>query len=257
MCLIAPEAGSILCQFNQVANNRRAGAVKEISVLCRLVFIWECILYSNLTWMMIMMMRSKIHWMFLLGATLVAAMLMGLAACSDSQAARSSPGGDGTSLADSYVLVTQLRPVSREQYVAYQRSVYELCALILENNQRVAKPFPAMSNDFAGTRTTYASDGKRTVVRERVDTLDFVAGQTESTCEMRWSTRTNVTLTSDGKEQTPRAGENGAGHNGDSAQMSTAPGDAAPYAIAQILEPLSLSVGKPVDPALFALDIRQ
>lgn len=172
-------------------------------------------------------MRLNSHWITLAGVALAAVMSMGLAACSDSQAA------------GSYVLVTELRPASREQYVAYQRSVYELCAVILANHERVAKPFPEVSHDFFGTRTTYAGDGKRTVVRERVDKLDFVTGNGENNCEMRWSTLTSVTLT--GAGQKPSAHE----------------GAVAPYLVAQVLEPLSLSVGKPVDPALFVLDKRQ
>ena len=172
---------------------------------------------------------------------MVAAMMMALAACSESQAARTSTEPDGAGAEGSYMLVTELRPASREQYVAAQRSVYELCAVILATHERVAKPFPPRrrARVSVGTRTTYAGDGKRTVVRERVDQLDFVAEQAENNCEMRWSTLTQVRLTSDGKKQ---AGQGGV---------------AAPYAVAQILEPLSLSVGKPVDPALFLMDKQQ
>lgn len=196
-------------------------------------------------------MRLNMRWISLGSAALVFATLVALAACSDSQAARSSPEPGDTSLAGNYVLVTELRPVSRDQYVAYKRSVYELCAVILGNHQRVAKPFPAVSTEFFGTRTTYAGDGRRTVVRERVGKLDFVAGQAESNCEMRWSTLTNVTLTSDGRQQTAQRDENGKMH------LAALPGIraiTAPYAFAKVLEPLSLSVGKPVDPALFLLD---
>lgn len=188
-------------------------------------------------------MQSNIRWSALastaLMAAMVAAMMMALAACSDSQAARTSTEPGNTGADGSYMLVTELRPASREQYVAAERSVYELCAVILATHRRAAKPFPVLAPGFVGTRTTYAGDGKRTVVRERIDQLDFVAEQAENNCEMRWSTLTHVTLTSDGKKQ---AGQGGV---------------AAPYAVAQILEPLSLSVGKPVDPALFLMDKQQ
>lgn len=184
-------------------------------------------------------MQLNIRWTALASTALMAAMMMALAACSDSQAARTSAEPNGAGAESSYMLVTELRPASREQYVAAQRSVYELCAVILATHQRVAKPFLAVAPALVGTRTTYAGDGKRTVVRERVDQLDFVTEQAENNCEMRWSTLTQVTLTSDGKKQ---AGQGGV---------------AAPYAVAQILEPLSLSVGEPVDPALFLMDKEQ
>lgn len=181
------------------------------------------------------MKRLTIFW----APALMGAMLLALAACFDSHATPGAPD-PGAARADSYVMVTQLRPASPGQYVANQRSVYELCAVILGlgDHPRVAKPFPAVSDDAFGTRTTYASDGKRSVVRKRVDTLDFVGASEDSDCEMRRATLTSVTVSVTGDALSPLAQEDAG----------------APYVIAQVLEPVSLSVGKPVDPALFLLD---
>lgn len=225
-------------------------------------------------------------------------MLLALAACSNGNAARTTPAAPG-----SYVLVTQSRPASAEQFFARQRGLYDTCVAVASLGDTVAQPFPELPRDFVDWRTTYASDGQRVVVREVMYGLDFDEGAAAGTCAMRLSSRLSVTVTSQGREQTSDVDARGKVSIGASrpalldpmraARLAryTAPMivngvplkcsqddscivDPAVVLVAQgplpvqassrddaeegygtvvIVEPVSLAVGEPVDPALFGI----
>lgn len=232
------------------------------------------------------------------GRILGLAMLLALAACTNGNAARSTPAAPG-----SYVLVTQSRPASAEKFFARQRGLYDMCVAVASMNDAVAQPFPVLPRDFVDWRTTYASDGHRVVVREVMYGLDFDERAAAGTCAMRLSSRLSVTVTSHGREQTSDVDTRGRVHIGASrpalldpmraARLAryTAPMtvngvplkcskddscivDPAVVLVAQgplpvqassrddaeegygtvlIVEPVSLAVGEPVDPALFEI----
>lgn len=239
----------------------------------------------------------------LAGYVLCACACISLSACNNGNAVQGGAPAAGPAAPASYVLVTQARPASPEKYLAIQRNAYDLCVQALAARHVTAKPFPPVPEQLVKTRTTYASDGKRTVVREVLHKLDFYKGQMEGACAMRWSTLSNVSVVSDGQEQTAETDEDGkvqvdppqrlAAEPVRAARLArysaaktvngvrlkcrdadtcivdpavvlvaqrTSPVEAAsrsdavaPYNTPIIVEPVSLTVGKPVDPALFAL----
>lgn len=243
-------------------------------------------------------------WMRAKRVLLPAACLLALGGCNNGNAVQGDTPAATTAATASYVLVTQARPESPEKYLGIQRASYDLCAQSLRANHLAAKPFPAAPEKLINARTTYASDGKRVVVREVLYKLDFYKGQVQGACEMRWSTLSNVAVLSGGQEQTAETDESGKVQrnppspapaepvspsllasyslpktiNGvrlkcqadgscivDPAVVLVAwrktPTEAAsrsdpipPFNTPIIVEPVSLTVGKPVDPALFALE---
>jgi hypothetical protein len=221
---------------------------------------------------------------------------LALSGCSNGNAARSVAPAPG-----SYVLVTQSRPASAEQFFARQRGMYDMCVAVASLSNTVAQPFPVLPRDFVDWRTTYASDGQRVVVREVMYGMDFDDSAVAGTCAMRLSSRLSVTVTSSGREQTSDVDAGGRVHIGaprpalleplraarlarytapmivngvplkcskddscivDPAVVLVAQGplpvqassrdDAEEgYGTVLIVEPVSLVVGQPVDPALF------
>lgn len=163
-----------------------------------------------------MRMKIDLSMCCVLRGLALAAAGLSLAACNhgEADAVGASPPGAGAApsavvASTSYLLVTQARPEAPEKYLAIQRSTYELCAQALRQRGLVPKPFPVVPPVLVTARTTYASDGKRSVVREVTRKLDFVPGQLEGACEMRWSTLANVSVIGNGQEQTAETDEDG------------------------------------------------
>lgn len=215
-----------------------------------------------------------------------------------------SPCSHGHAASASYVLVTQTRPESPDKFFVHERSGYALCAAVARNQNIAVKPFPVLPPDFVSKRTTYASDGKRTVFREVAWKIDSRKGQAQQGCEMRLASESTTAVTSDGQERIADQREDGKVHVGTAqpapqepvrasllglytvpktvrgvalkcsasgscivdpalalvahgvrpAQAASRIDDTRTYGTALILEPVSLTVGKPVDPSLFVLE---
>jgi hypothetical protein len=232
-----------------------------------------------------------------LGPTL----LLLMSACDHGSATPSLPTG---AAAPSYVLVTQNRPESLDNYLAFHRARYGTCVVAANLRHEVVKPFPAVPRDFVDIRTTYASDGRRVVKREVLYGLDFVDDEKLTGCEMRVSSVWSVHLLSGGQQQFSESDAHGKVTVGEpepnrpeparasSSALYTIPRttngvrlqcsadnqcivdpaviavveEGSPvraaarieglptYGTAAVLEPVSLVVGKSVDPALFELE---
>lgn len=240
-----------------------------------------------------------------------AAVLMLIAAgCSKGNAAGvAAPAADTADTgpavkSTSYVLVTQVRPESPEKYRPQIRAFYELCAGVAKGMHKHVLPYPTLPSDFVAERTTYASDGKRTMLRTVSYDLNTEKMRPEHGCEVSiqkaWSTGliANGQLrsgdldphgqfhTSSGEApppESPRASRlamytvskqaNGVALKCDAedtcivdpAVALVARGrhpvlaasrndDTATYGTVLIREPVSLTVGKPIAPAVFAVE---
>lgn len=233
--------------------------------------------------------------------------LLALAGCNQGNAAHAAIPGTGAVATGNYVLVTQRRPESPEKFFARQRNMHALCVQVATRRGITPKPFPAVPDDFVQTRNTYASDGRRIVMREVLYALDFLPGQAGDACAMRLSSSTNMSILANGQLQSTHVDEDGAVHTDEPqpivaeavnpmfmapykvgkivnrvplkcdgasiciidpavalvaegsypVQASSRIDDVATYGTALILEPVSLSVGAAVDPALFLLGNRK
>lgn len=230
--------------------------------------------------------------------------LLALGACNDGKAARDAAPPGGIATPANYVLVTQFRPEQPEKFFEFFRASYDLCAAAANVSHIAVKPFPALPKDLILGRKTYASDGKRVVLRETASSVDFVKDNHKNDCEMRMTSHTNVSVISEGLDHKSFRDEDGKvtvdvpepydippldtsalsrfttartvnGVNlkcnslqlcivdpalavvrlsGEPAEAYTRVEGAGFGQTAMLTEPVSLVVGKPVDPALFALD---
>ncbi|MFC3457505.1 hypothetical protein [Massilia haematophila] len=158
-------------------------------------------------------MRVGLAWQLGGYALCGAVMVVGLAGCGKGNAAG---GADSTAPArkpgagkGSYVLVTQLRPESPEKFFPMERRAYALCAGLAQGKNLPVKPFPPMPSDFAWERSTYASDGERSVNRKLVHSLDLRKMKPESGCEVSLDSQLTVALTSEGQERMANQDEDG------------------------------------------------
>lgn len=231
-------------------------------------------------------------WMLVLAAA--------LPACSDGNAAGASAAGSGKG---SYVLVTQVRPETPEKSFPAARWGYKLCQAAARQMKVAVKPFPALPAGFVSERTTYASDGKRSMVRKVSYLIDGQATP-DAGCAMRLASVTTASVIEGGRERSADTDKDGKVHvdeveaappepvrassledrtqarrvNGvplkcgsDGAcivdpdvvlvaqgrrpvQVSYRIDDPRTHGSALVVEPVSLTVGKPVDPALFVLE---
>jgi hypothetical protein len=233
-----------------------------------------------------------------------AALLLAALGCSTGNAAGATTpavatAGVGTST--SYVLVTRLRPEAPEKYRPQVRAAYVTCMELAKLAHLKAMPFPVLPPDFVAERTTYASDGRRTMVRTVSYDFDPQAMTPDHACEVRIEKYWNTGLIADGQLRFASVDEHGQAHAGsseapppesprasrlamytqskringvalkcsadhncivDPAVVLVAQGrqpvlaayrndDTATYGTALIREPVSLTVGKPIDPAVF------
>lgn len=211
---------------------------------------------------------------------------------------------DGAATSASYVLVTRLRPEAPEKFRPQIRAIYDLCAGVAKGMHIQVLPYPTLPPDFVAERKTYASDGKRTMLRTVSYDLNTEKMRPEHGCEVSiqkaWSTGliANGQLhsgdmdphgqyyTSTGEApppESPRASQlamytepkqiNGVSLKCgvdhacivDPAVAVVAEGlrpvlaasridNTATFGTAMIREPVSLTVGKPIDPAVFAVE---
>jgi len=234
-----------------------------------------------------------------------AALMAGVSACNKGNAAGAGGAADSRSggKAGSYGLVTQTRPEAPEKYFPHERRAYALCAEVAQHTNAPVKPFPVLPPDFVSERSTYASDGSRTVVRKVMYTLDGEATP-ENGCELRLARSARTDVVSNGQQRSADQAPDGQVYmeeteappkepvrasrlaayatakrvNGVALKCSTdgvcivdpdlilvADGprpvqaasridDARTHGTVLVTEPVSLAVGKPVDPALFSLE---
>jgi hypothetical protein len=250
-------------------------------------------------------MQLSINGCFLQRAACAAVVMLAAAGCSKGNAAGSaSPAAAGTVTPGSYVLVTRLRPEAPEKYRPQIRAFYDLCAGVAKGMHTPVQPYPVLPPDFVAERTTYASDGKRIMVRTVSYDLDTEKMKPEHGCEVRIQKAWSTGLTTDGKQRSGDLDAHGQFHmmtseapppesvrpsrlamytaskriNGvdlkcgpdsncivDPAVAVVAQGrhpvmaayrndDPAKYGTALVREPVSLTVGKPIDPAVFDVE---
>ena len=235
-------------------------------------------------------------------------LMLTIAGCGKGNAAGgpSSPtdGDAHAAKTDGYILVTHTRPEAPENYFHRERLAYTACVAVAKQLHHAVVPFPALPPDFVTERTTYASDGKRTMVREVKFDLDPRKMVPESSCELRLAKTWTTGLTGSGEVRSGGVDQDGQVRvvtteappaepvrasllasrtvskriNGvplkcntggdcivDPAVTVVAQGvrpvlaayridDPATYGTALIVEPVSLTVGKPTDPAMFAVE---
>lgn len=241
-------------------------------------------------------------------AVCATALMLAVAGCGKGNAAggpSSVTGADaGAAKADGYVLVTRMRPESLENYFSRERLAHTACAAVAKQMNHAVVPFPAIAPDFVRERNTYASDGKRTMVRQVKYDLDPRKMTPENGCELRLAATWNTGLTGNGEIRSGGVDQDGRVSvvtseappaepvrasllasrtvskriNGvplkcnaegdcivDPAVALVAQGvrpvqaayridDPATYGTSLIVEPVSLTVGKPTDPAMFAVE---
>lgn len=241
-------------------------------------------------------------------AACAAVLMLAAAGCSKGNAASGTAADAANAGADaksaSYVLVTRLRPEAPEKFFPKMRAGYELCVGVAKDMHRQVVPYPTLPSDFVNERTTYASDGKRTMVRTVSYDLNTEKMRPEQACEVRIQKTWSTSLMADGQLRRGDLDEHGQLHSGsaeappaetprasrlanytaskringvalkcsaddtcivDPAVVLVAQGrrpvvaasrndDPARYGTALIREPVSLTVGKPIDPAVFAVE---
>jgi hypothetical protein len=240
-------------------------------------------------------------------AACAAVLMLAAAGCSKGNAAGSAaPAADagGAAKSGGYVLITRLRPEAPEKFRPQVRAAYVTCADLAKMAHRQVVPFPVLPPDFVTERTTYASDGKRTMVRTVSYDFDPQEMTPDHACEVRIKKGWNTGLIAGGQLRSGSVDEHGQVHVGsgeapppesprasrmamytaskringtplkcsaddncivDPAVALVAQGrqpvlaayrndDPATYGTALIREPVSLTVGKPIDPAVFDVE---
>lgn len=239
-------------------------------------------------------------------AVCVTTLMLSVIGCNNSNAAAGTKpvfAPDGVKVTN-YVLVTRTRPEVPGKYFPQARWAYGICAALAKQAKHEVIPFPVLGSDFVMERITYASDGKRTMVRKISYDLDPRKMKPELGCEIRITKRWNTAMTSDGQERSAQLDEDGQLHlstieatpeepvrasrlalytqskhiNGvplkctvdsscivDPTVVLVKEGyrpvsaayrndDVATHGTALIVEPVSLTVGKPIDPAIFSVE---
>lgn len=130
---------------------------------------------------------------------------------------------DGSAAATSYVLVTQLRPEAPAQFFPRERGLHALCSAAARQKNIAVKPFPTIPGDFVSKRTTYASDGRRTVMREVGWFIDTRKGKVQDGCELRLASTWSAAVISDGQERSADQDENGKVHANEAQPSSNEP----------------------------------
>lgn len=145
-------------------------------------------------------------------------MALSVSACNNGNAAGDAARGNGAvataegAKTASYVLRTRMRPESPDKYFDKERGAYELCAGAARGLNLPVKPFPAIPADFVAESHTYASDGKRFSHRQVDYHLDPGRMTPEQGCEVRLASQWNVSVISDGREQSASQDEHGEVH---------------------------------------------
>jgi hypothetical protein len=251
------------------------------------------------------MQLSSDRWL-LPHAACVTALMLSVVGCNNSNAAA---GVLFASIADkakvtNYVLVTRMRPEVPEKYFKHARWAYGVCTAAAKGIKHEVIPFPVLPQDFVIELTTYASDGKRTMVRKISYNLDPRKMTPENGCELRLVQSWSTGLTSNGQMRSGDLDMDGQVHLDETEAPPEEPvrasllasrtqpkringvplkctvegdcivdptvtlikegfrpvlaayrvDDVATHGTALIVEPVSLTVGKPIDPAIFAVE---
>lgn len=139
---------------------------------------------------------------------LASATMAGLSACGERSDA-AEPAGAVRPGANSYELVTVLRPESVENYFTRARGLYDLCAAFANSAKLPVKPFLVPPADFIHSRKTLISDGKSFLERETEYKVDTRKGRPEQGCEFTLASYSNAQLVQGGKAQQAGTDEDG------------------------------------------------
>ena len=139
--------------------------------------------------------------------------LLALSACSDGSAGQAAAAttakapATAAASAQSYYLVTQVRPENPDKLFQRERGVHEMCVAGAKLKRIVAKPFPVLPPDFVLERHIYASDGKQTFYKEiqfKIDGAEVGQG-----CAYKISSTAHSVITRDGKSRQTEQDEQG------------------------------------------------